>query len=155
MNVESIMTHKVVTVELDDSLSTIREIFDNVKFHHLLVVGSQGLLGIISDRDLLKALSPFLGMLDEHRRDLAVLNKKAHQIMSREPVAVDKETSIEAAANLLLSENVSCLPITSSDGKIEGIVTWKDIFKAYLHGSDGQRRKNKAQETTLPQSRPP
>ncbi|KPK14293.1 MAG: hypothetical protein AMK69_29165 [Nitrospira bacterium SG8_3] len=115
MNVESIMTRKVV-----------------VKLHHLLVVGNQGLLGVISDRDLLKALSPFVGALDEHPRDLAILNKKAHQIMSREPVAVDKETSVEEAANLLLSENVSCLPVTSPEGDVEGILTWKDIFKAYL-----------------------
>lgn len=132
MNVESIMTRRVITVQLDDTLETIREIFDNVKFHHLLVVGNLGLLGVISDRDLLKALSPFVGMLDEHPRDLAVFNKKAHQIMSREPIAVDKETSIEAAANLLLSENVSCLPVTLPEGDIEGILTWKDIFKAYL-----------------------
>ena len=132
MNVESIMTRKVITVELDDTLETIREIFDNVKFHHLLVVGNQGLLGVISDRDLLRGLSPFVGMLDQHPPDLAVLNKKAHQIMSREPVAVDKETSIEAAVNLLLSENVSCLPVTSPEGDVEGILTWKDIFKAYL-----------------------
>lgn len=132
MNVESIMSRKVVTVELDDTLETIREIFDNVKFHHLLVVGNQGLLGVISDRDLLRGLSPFVGMLDQHPRDLAVLNKKAHQIMSRELVAVDKETSIEAAVNLLLSENVSCLPVISPEGDVEGILTWKDIFKAYL-----------------------
>jgi acetoin utilization protein AcuB len=132
MNVESIMTRKVITVELDDTLETIREIFDNVKFHHLLVVGNQGLLGVISDRDLLRGLSPFVGMLDQHPPDLAVLNKKAHQIMSRELVAVDKETSIEAAVNLLLSENVSCLPVTSPEGDVEGILTWKDIFKAYL-----------------------
>ena len=126
------MTRKVITVELDDTLETIREIFDNVKFHHLLVVGNQGLLGVISDRDLLRGLSPFVGMLDQHPPDLAVLNKKAHQIMSRELVAVDKETSIEAAVNLLLSENVSCLPVTSPEGDVEGILTWKDIFKAYL-----------------------
>jgi acetoin utilization protein AcuB len=71
-------------------------------------------------------------MLDQHPRDLAVLNKKAHQIMSRELVAVDKETSIEAAVKLLLSGNVSCLPVTSPEGDVEGILTWKDIFKAYL-----------------------
>jgi len=132
MNIESIMTRRVVTVELDDTLSTIREIFDNVKFHHLLVVGDDRLLGVISDRDLLKALSPFVGMLNEHPRDLAIFNKKAHQIMSREPVRVDKSTSVEAAAKLLLSKSVSCLPVTSADGRIEGILTWKDIFRGLL-----------------------
>jgi len=136
MNVGSIMTRRVVTVELDDTLETIREIFNNVKFHHLLVVGNQGLVGVISDRDLLKALSPFVGMLDEHPRDLAIFNKRAHQIMSRDLITVDKDTSIEAAASLLLSEDVSCLPVTSPGGTIEGIVTWKDMFKAHLNASN-------------------
>ncbi len=38
MIVAPIMTRKVITVEMNDSLQTIREIFGNVKFHHLLVV---------------------------------------------------------------------------------------------------------------------
>lgn len=138
MTVESIMTRKVVTVESDDSLKTIREIFDNVKFHHLLVVENRKLVGVISDRDLLKALSPFIGRLFERSQDAALLNKRAHQIMSRKPITVDKEFRIESAARLLMEENVSCLPVTSIEGTIEGIVTWKDIFKAYLHGSDDE-----------------
>lgn len=135
MNVESIMTRKVVTVESDDFLKTIREIFDNVKFHHILVVENRKLVGIISDRDLLKALSPFIGRLSERPQDVALLNKKAHQIMSRKPITVDKKFRIESAARFLMEENVSCLPVTSIEGTIEGIVTWKDIFKAYLRDS--------------------
>ena len=138
MNVESIMTRKVVTVESDDSLKTIREIFDNVKFHHLLVVEKRKLVGVISDRDLLKALSPFVGRLFERPQDVALLNKRAHQIMSRKPITVDKEFRVEAAARLLMGKNVSCLPVTSLEGAIEGIVTWKDIFKAYCTRMNGE-----------------
>lgn len=137
MTVASIMTRSVVTVALDDTLWTIRKIFNGVKFHHLLVVGEGGLFGVISDRDLLKALSPFVGMISEHERDLAIFTKRAHQIMSRKPITVDNGTRIKTAARLLITKNVSCLPVTSSDGNIEGIVTWKDIFEAYLNGSGG------------------
>jgi acetoin utilization protein AcuB len=138
MNVESIMTRRIVTVEMDDTLETIRNIFDHVKFHHILVVGNRGLVGVISDRDLLKALSPFVDKLGELPRDLAIFKKKAHQVMSREPVTVDKKTPIEVAADLLLSKNVSCLPVTSPEGDVEGILTWKDIFKALLSTSNVQ-----------------
>ncbi len=38
MNVASIMTRKVVTVEMDDSIQTICEVFNNFEFHHIPVV---------------------------------------------------------------------------------------------------------------------
>ena len=109
----------------------IYEIFDKKRFHHLLVIEEDELRGVISDRDVLKVISPFLNTLAEQDRDLTTLKKRAHQIMSRKPITITKDTSSEEAAHLLLRENISCLPVLSSDGKIDGIITWKDLLKAY------------------------
>ncbi len=73
MKISSIMTRRVVTVEMDDSLQIIREIFENVKFHHIMVVDGQKLAGVISDRDL----------IDREERYTITLDKNAHEIMSR------------------------------------------------------------------------
>ncbi len=132
MKISSIMTRRVVTVEMDDSLQIISEIFENVKFHHILVVEKQKLVGVISDRDFIRALSPFLDTPAEEDRDTITLDKKAHQIMSRKLITVDAQTSIEEASNLLLENNISCLPVISPQGSVEGIVSWKDILKFYL-----------------------
>jgi len=129
MKISSIMTCNVVTVEMDDSIETVRDIFNNFEFHHLLVLENQKLAGVISDRDFLKTLSPFLDTPSQKRRDFAILKKKAHQIMSRTLFTIDAETSIEEAGNLLLENNISCLPVISPQGSVEGIVTWKDILK--------------------------
>ena len=134
MKIRSIMTTKVVTVSMDDPLKVIIEIFSHARFHHLLVVERDRLRGVISDRDVLKTTSPFLHTISERPRDLAILNKRAHQIMTREPVTITVDTTLEEAINLLLHENVSCLPVLSEDGRIEGIVTWKDLIRAHLHG---------------------
>lgn len=53
------MSRKVVTVAPDDSLEKVRALFAQFHFH-LLVVGERQLLGVVSDRDLLKALSPYV-----------------------------------------------------------------------------------------------
>ena len=132
MRVASIMTEKVFKVRMDDSIGTIREIIENVEFHHLLVVEDRKLVGILSDRDILRVISPFLNTLSEHDRDFAILNKKVHQIMTRRPITVDKDTRIETASSLLLEKNISCLPVTSPEGKIYGILTWKDILRFYM-----------------------
>ena len=54
MRIKDIMSTKVVTVEFDDTLASVKEIFDTLKFHHLLVVEKNELFGVVSDRDLLK-----------------------------------------------------------------------------------------------------
>ena len=137
MRVASIMTEKVLKVRMDDSIGTMREILENIEFHHLLVVEDRKPVGIISDRDIFRVISPFLDTLSEHERDLIILNKKVHQIMTRTFITVDKDTSIETASSLLLENNISCLPVISPNGEIDGIVTWKDILRFYL-------QKNKA-----------
>jgi acetoin utilization protein AcuB len=110
----------------------MREILENVNFHHLLVVEGQKLVGIMSDRDILKTISPFLNTFSEHERDLALLNKRVHQIMTHRPITVHKDASIETAASLLLDNNISCLPVTTPKGEVEGIVTWKDVLRFYV-----------------------
>ena len=132
MDVGSIMTKWVVTVGLDSQLRRIIEIFSHAKFHHLLVMDRGRLCGVISDRDVLKASSPFLHTRSEEPRDLATLNRKAHQIMHRHPVTTQRNVSVEAAMRLLLQKDVSSLPVLSPDGKVEGIVTLRDLIQAHL-----------------------
>ncbi len=132
MTVESIMTKKVFKVSMDDTVGAIREIFDNVHFHHLLVVEGNKLVGVISDRDVLKAVSPFIGTLSEHNYDLVTLNKKAHQIMNHKPITAFKDMSLHVAAAIMLDNNISCLPIVSLEDEVEGIVTLKDILGYYV-----------------------
>ncbi len=135
MTVGSVMTTKVVTVEMDDSLEFVRGIFQKANFHHLLVSSQNHLMGVVTEKDLWKAVSPYVGTFSETERDLATLSKRVHQIMLRDHPTVTRDTSIEEAAHMLLDEGISCLPVLSSDATIDGIVSWKDIFRALLQGS--------------------
>ena len=126
------MARKVVTVEMDDTLMEIREIFHKAKFHHLLVVNDDKLMGIISDRDVLKATSPNINTISETTRDRATLNKRAHQIMTRNPITIRGDATLEEAAEVLLEERISCLPIIDFDHHVMGLITWVDIIKAFL-----------------------
>lgn len=130
MKVNEIMKKNVVCIDMDDSLATLQELFNNVKFHHLLVSDQDKLSGIISDRDLLKSISPYAGTLAELPRDAATMDKRAHQVMTRKPVTVTADTTINKAVDLLLEHGISCLPVIDKDNNIQGIVTWKDLIKA-------------------------
>jgi acetoin utilization protein AcuB len=136
MKISDIMTTTVITVELDDKLSLIKEIFDNSKFRHLLVVEEGKLFGVVSDRDLLRAISPNLGTMVVTYRDLATLNKRVHQIMSRKPITLKADSTISDAAVLFNKHKISCIPIVDNDFRPVGIVSWRDLIKTLLPPSN-------------------
>jgi len=124
------MSANVVTVELDDKLAVVKDAFENLKFHHLLVVEDHKLLGVISDRDLFKALSPNIGTSTESYKDAATLNKRVHQIMTRHPIVLDEDATIDDAIDLFNTHSISCIPIVNNDNGPVGIVSWRDVLKA-------------------------
>ncbi len=129
MNVETIMTRHVVTVRMDEELHVIRELFDRYRFHHVVVVDKCRVVGVISDRDLLRNVSPFIGKASERTMDTASLHRKAHQVMTRGLVSVTPETKIGDAALLLLNNKISCLPVLDANGACVGIVTMRDLLR--------------------------
>ena len=131
MNVGEIMSKHVVTVEFDDRLSTVKDIFDNAKFHHLLVVEAGTLFGVVSDRDLLKSISPNIGTNRYTPRDLETLDKPVHSVMTRKPITLRKTSSVGDAIHLFNTHAISCIPIVDQDDKVLGILTWRDILKNF------------------------
>lgn len=128
--IDSIMSTPVVSVEMDDKLSLVNTLFEQTRFHHLVVVENRQLVGIISDRDLFKALSPTVGTVAETSADLAMLNRKAHQIMSRNPVYLNQQDDVSKAVIAFRENKVSCLPVVNEQMIPVGILSWRDIIKA-------------------------
>lgn len=144
MSVKKIMSRRIVTLELDDTLRVVRDIFENVKFHHLLVVENKRLYGILSDRDLLKALSPNLGTPAETREDRATLNKRVHQIMTRKPITLNESADLSEAIRLFNTETITCIPIVDDADRPVGIISWRDIMAmlgAILQEKSGEKKK--------------
>lgn len=129
MTVADIMTKEILTIGMDTTLRAMHKIFEKHKFHHLLVLEDGELVGIISDRDVLKGTSPFLNTFSEDFRDLSTLGTRAHQIMTRKAIVVDESTEIGTAVSMFLRKNISCLPVVSPEGKVKGILSWKDILR--------------------------
>lgn len=147
MDVQSIMSRDLVAVQQDDTVGHVRELFLAHRFHHLLVTQGRQLLGVISDRDLLKNLSPFIGKaLAERAQDVALLDRRVHQIMTRKPITVTADTAVDNAVRLMVSQNVSCLPVLNAQGHVVGIVTWKDLFRAMVPGVELPARDAPASE---------
>ena len=130
MKVSKLMSSNLVTVEMDDPLSVVKHIFEQTKFHHLVVIDNHKIVGVISDRDLLKSISFNIDSLTATTKDLASLNKKAHQIMSHNPITLDQESTVKTAVKIFNDHKISCIPIVNDNKKPVGIISWRDIMQA-------------------------
>lgn len=130
ITIADIMSTRVVTVEMDDRLTVVKEIFDSAPFHHLLVVEDNKLQGVLSERDYLRTLSPHVGAINETERDAETLQRRAHQVMTRDPITIAPHKNIKDASRLLIENNIGSLPVLEH-GQIVGIITWKDLLKAF------------------------
>jgi acetoin utilization protein AcuB len=132
MTVDTIVSRDVVTVRPDAALMEIRGLLDQKGFNHLLVTEEDNTLcGVISDRDVLKAISPFLDTYSEEHRDVKTLSQPASKIMQSEPITVTPETTIEEASQTLLDNRVSSLPVVEGD-ELVGIVTGKGMLEYFI-----------------------
>ena len=134
MYIADIMTDNVHKISPSDTLDDLKKIFDRVSYRHLLVEENQKLVGVVSDRDVMKRTSPFLGTESEDQQDRQQQRLKVTEIMSKKMITVNPDTIIEFASILLIENNISCLPVVNNDFGIEGIISWKDLLQFYVYG---------------------
>lgn len=128
LTVRDVMTPGVTTVDLDATLESIQELFEHSPFHHVVVINDEHrLVGVISDRDLLRHISPFIGKMAERPVDVASLRRRAHQVMTRNPATVRPNSLTSDAARLMLAGRYSCMPVVDAGGRAVGIVTLRDV----------------------------
>jgi acetoin utilization protein AcuB len=89
-------------------------------------------VAVVSDRDILRALSPFLGTIVELPRDQHTLLRPVLQVATFHPISVHRTASIYEAAAVLLDRGISCLPVVDDWGRITGIVTSSDLMRGML-----------------------
>lgn len=120
--VADVMTGKVVTLSPHHSFSEVANLMNDRYFRHCVVVDNYSkIVGVISDRDILRALA----------RNPNSRSKSLDQIMTRNPITVKRNTPIIDAVSKMLSKRINCLPVVEEDGTVCGIVTSTDLLKSY------------------------
>jgi CBS domain-containing protein len=136
LQVRDIMQTKIVTIGEGDSLSTAEDIMRLGGVRHLPVVHGGKLVGVISERDLLRislsGLNP--GARDERRAFLQAL--EVGRAMSSPPVVIEPQAPIERAAQRLAERKLGCLPVMDDD-ELVGLVTATDVLFHFARGDHG------------------
>ncbi len=128
------MKTRVVTIPADDSLWVVQEIMEFGDTRHLPVVRLGELVGVVSERDLLRAsLSSVMGLPAEEQK-IFLEGVKISEVMSSPPIFIEKDESVQKAARTLAERKIGCLPVVEG-GKLIGIVTETDVLE-YFSGID-------------------
>jgi CBS domain-containing protein len=64
---------------------------------------------------------------------------RAHQIMTRKVISVKPDTSIADAANIMLQQHISGLPVVNETGKLVGIISEGDFIRRAEIGTQRKR----------------
>lgn len=137
MRVEDLMTTKVFTVEQHDLLDRVFFLFHYERIRHLPVVEKGKVIGIVSDRDLYKALGPksnsnaIEAPTGTGTVELHVVPQKVQHIMHRGVITVQADTSASEAAAKMADNKIGALPVVDKDNKLVGIVSATDILRVF------------------------
>ncbi|MCH6545862.1 MAG: CBS domain-containing protein [Deltaproteobacteria bacterium] len=120
--VGEVMTSKVVTLRPGNSLLEAIGMMANNSFRHFPVVEDNAhLAGVVSDRDLLRAMN-----LNKDWSSTTIA-----QVMTQNVVKVKRNTPLSVAVEEILTRRIHCLPVVEDDDRVCGIVTSTDLLKAF------------------------
>ncbi|MDZ4724881.1 MAG: CBS domain-containing protein [Leptospira sp.] len=118
-----VMSSPVFTISEDQNIEEAKILFMEKRFRHIPILDkNQKLVGVLSDRDLLKTIS-FSG---------TIIHTTVKEIMAKKILTGSLQTEIRYAAKVMLDEKVGSLPIVDDNGKILGIITRTDLIRAMV-----------------------
>ena len=135
MKVRDLMSSNVFASKPDDSVAELRDLMYEHNVRHIPVVDSDGdLVGVVSQRDLLRnslvEQSDVPGFLEDE-----ILNRvRVDELMTTDPEAVDPESDIRNAADLMIENKYGCLPVVEGR-RLVGILTESDFVRLMAEGN--------------------
>ena len=122
---------KVATVGPKTSLDEVVEIMRKKQIRHLPVVVDTQLLGVVSDRDIRRALGRAAALDAEAQESgkFYIGPSEVCEIMTESVRTISPSATTEAATDELLRHHVHCLPLVD-DRKLIGMITDTDLLRA-------------------------
>lgn len=126
-----IMTHPPVVLPPEATLDEARRLVRDRRFRHIPITRADGhLLGILSDRDLLRGRPN-----PEHRRRARPPTSEprtAADLMSTELFTATPDTPIREIAHVMVDQRIGCLPILDERLHVVGVVSTTDVLRCVM-----------------------
>lgn len=132
MLVKNWMNEKVITADINDSMQDAIKLLKENDIQMLPVMKKGKLVGIVTDRDLKSVSTSDATALEIHELLYLVSHIKVGEIMTKDPITVPLNYTVEETAEVLLRNKISGVPVLDDDGKIVGTLTKSDLFRVLI-----------------------
>lgn len=132
MLVQRWMKKTVITVDINDSMQKAVNLMKDHNIRRLPVLKKSKLVGIVTDRDLKKASASDATSLEIHEFLYLLSKITIKDIMTKTPITVPFDFTVEETAEILLENKISGVPVVDHQGQLTGIITQTDIFRALI-----------------------
>jgi CBS domain-containing protein len=122
------MSTDTEVVDRNDNLRTVEERMATKQLRHLPVLEQGEVVGIVTQRDLFKAAMSSAMGYGEKAQQAYLQSVRVKEIMVYPVVTVAPDTSVAAAADMLMNKGIGCLPVVE-DQQLIGIVTKTDLLR--------------------------
>lgn len=127
--VGNLMSVDPVVIEAEAPVREAEGLLKSYRISGLPVVQDGGLVGVISQTDLLNAHSSELIGANWER-------VKVRHLMTRPAVTVHVSSSIERAARLMLDDHIHRVVVVDEEGQPVGVLTASDLLHVLLHDEE-------------------
>lgn len=131
MLVRDILTPGVISITPETTLPEAIRLARERGVRHLPVFEQRKLVGIVSDRDLKRAMASPATSLDIHELNYLLDRLAVGEIMTRAVITIGPTAPVEEAARLMVLEKISALPVMDGD-RLLGIVTETDVLNLFV-----------------------
>ena len=131
MLVQDVMQTKLFTVTPETTLPEALRLTGQRGVRHLPVLDGDRLVGILSDRDLKRAMASPATSLEAHELNYLLDRLRVEEIMTRTVITIGRMFPIEDAAALMVREKIGALPVTD-DGRLVGLVAETDVLRLFV-----------------------
>ena len=132
MLVRNWMSRNVIAIDVKDSMAEATRLMKENKVRRLPVLKRGRLVGILTDRDIKEASASDANTLDIHELLYLLTKIRVEEIMTKDPVTVSPDYTVEETAQILLEKKISGVPVVDREGELAGIITQTDIFKVLV-----------------------
>ena len=128
--VETVMTHKVHTLDVAAKLSDVRHALIANEFHHMPIVDGERLVGMVSWRDLVRAYRSARNASESSDIDAALdQSTSIEEVMTRELVTVRDDDPLDRAIDEIADAHIHSVLVLDGEERLVGILTDKNIVE--------------------------
>jgi CBS domain-containing membrane protein len=132
-----IMSRDLVTLQETQNLRFLPEVMKLFRFRHMPVVDGDRLVGLVTERDVLRVSASSLLPTAREQTDFLARSFVVRDMMTREVTSVHPETPLAEVARLMRREKLGCMPVVEGENTLVGIITEADfvmLSMRYLNG---------------------